>query len=182
MASLDELKSAIEAVDPNNLLSGLSYGTTYNKSLGFGQNPASFHVFIPYETWDHFGSTEQRSILEASFNDVLVNAGDAPASGYFFIDIAQLNGGMGDFFTQNVGTGASVVQTIANLVNGLATTNPAITPIVRFLVGRDTLNQDSWSGITSVYANMFWPNGAPLVTNEKALMYVGYYGQNFQLS
>ncbi|KAK3368471.1 hypothetical protein B0H63DRAFT_528836 [Podospora didyma] len=123
----------------------------------------------------------QRSILEASFNDTLTRAGDVTdSSRYFFIDITQLTGAMGNFFTEKVGPGNSIAQTIADVINRLATTHPAVTPVVRFLVGRDIQSEVSWSDLAKAYADMFWPNGAPLVTNKKAVIYVAYYAPNFQ--
>jgi len=181
----------VAAGDKNNML-GKTYELTWNNVLGFGKNPETYHVFLPYGTWakyDEVKATEDNklavkvvpSLLAAGFKDVVAKEfiQPAPSNGHYFIDIACLGDLDFEFMTQANNGHESVVTAIANLVNGI--TDDKVTPVIRILVGKDALNKHKKTDqdINDTYSNMFWNEKGPLIHNGKAVLYVGRYAPDF---
>jgi hypothetical protein len=187
------LQDAIKAVDAppedkNNML-GKTYELTWNKALGFGHHPETYHMFLPYGTWAKYSEVNSinpgqgvQSLLAAGFKDVLAQeyVQPLPSSGNFFIDIACLGDLDLEFMTQRNNGGESVAEAIASLVNGIK--NPAVTPIMRILIGKDAMNKSKMtnSDINDTYRKIFWTgNNQPRIDNDRAVLYVGRYAPDF---
>ena len=191
------LQNAIQRVDTNdeNRMQGKSYELTWNRALGFGTHPQTYHVFLPYGNWKNFDDVkkgevkEVPSLLEAAFRDALdlELVKPLPTKGNFFIDIACLGELSPEFLTEKSTNpdgklGHSVAEAIANLVNSFEH-NSDVTPIVRILVGKDALNTVTKANedVNEAYATCFRNrDGTSLVRNTKALLYLGHYAPNFQ--
>jgi hypothetical protein len=190
------LLQAIEAVDvpesdKNNML-GKTYELMWNKALAFSHHPETYHMFLPYGTWEHYDEINPsgkppvnkpvQSLLASGFKDAVAEeyVKPFPSSGNFFIDIACLGDLSSELMTQDNNGGESVASAIAKPANGI--TNTAVTPIIRILVGKDALDtkEKTEGDINNAFHEIFWNKNGPLIRNTRAILYVGRYAPDFR--
>lgn len=106
-----------------------------------------------------------------------------PTGGKFFIDIATLSTVTRGFFTEDWDTGKpgggnSIAASIRELLQRLRS-NTSVTPVIRFLVGLDALTGENQQTTQQMCDEIFFPGGKPLIEYDKAELYIGGYGPNF---
>jgi hypothetical protein len=189
MASLaylaDRLNELDVAADGKHILQGISYGLTFNESLGF-TGPEDFHVSQPYKPWPEDLSkaeTSFESSLAIALKDVLERgiAASTTTTGHFFIDMTSLAGGWSGYFS-GTHTGADPNQDdLATVFGKLVNTIPKeVTPVIRILLGMRGRPKGDWQReLEGDFRNLFWKNGN-CILHPKAEVYVGFYSPSFQ--
>lgn len=184
--SLDKLEEWLQNLDekaPEDArLKDVSYQKSYNESLGLLPNdPMDFTVFMPWEAWDQENQRNFTAPLQKALVDVISHGFSDTRSP--FVDLASLMPHL--HFLAESGKDKdgkhvpSVVEALADFVNCCDHSSTA--PVIRFLIGDDAAKSrgETW-GQKSLFTDLFWRDGAPLVKHPKARIYVGYYNPNFR--
>ncbi|KAF2740120.1 hypothetical protein EJ04DRAFT_572427 [Polyplosphaeria fusca] len=196
-ARLRGIDEKFQTAELDTKLEGLAFELTKNESLGLNDKKA-FNVNIPFRTWppdvktgDDLPKGKYPSALQEAFKDVLA-AGSKLQNGDWdttecWIDIVSLNPADW-FFSENSFKSPyvpldkldSVAKAIADVVNSIPNESN-VTPIVRILAGADENLSASeyWGKFGYRFQRMFWVQEkeggdmVPLITNEKAKLFVG---------
>lgn len=158
--NIQNLYSAVEAVDPGDAMEGTSYAKSSGNALA-----SSWWIFIPYGTT--INSIPTQSPLEAALQAALSQAGSTMCC----IDVLDLNNNSENgFFTDAPSGYVSVASSFATLLNGLP---DSVTPVIRYLTGRgpSAANSDGFAtalcsaGITNARAKLYYCNFTPDMIN-----------------
>jgi hypothetical protein len=191
MSSLAELAEILDKLDLDkdgrHVLQNISYGITFNESLGF-KDVADFHVSQPYISWPEDVKDENppsESPLAIAFKDVVERglAASTTNKGNVFIDIASLAGGW-EYYFLNTHTGANVKQeNLAQAFSRMVRNIPKeATPVIRILLGmrgKPKTDGTTWkSDLQQEFKNLFWPGG-DYSLHPNAEVYIGFYSPSF---
>ena len=165
--TLDEMNSALKALDPGAKMGGITYSLTTNNALSQDE---PWWVFMPYGTWSNYsqGATPEIAPLEEAFLRVL----DQIPPGDCFLDFTYL----GDpdpetvvrFFDDPVAT-RKIAAVLKDFINNF---DPDHSLVIRYLVG-DPLAKDAASDgfVVALFAQG--------LTNPKATLYYGNFSPTF---
>ena len=194
MASLAELHTAIQALDPNQKYDKLSYHLTTNNFIQV--DPFITAPFGHWDPKDH--QCAGNSPIQLAFKEtfelgareaIRARGSNLSADTRIYIDITVLDAGIHQFFVEgrdcssNRTFDTSVAWACANAINE---TLKDVTPVIRFLIGNNLAKKpltDYWKDIQTI----FWDDSVSgsdkgLVTNARAELHVGLYGPTLDFS
>ena len=180
-------------------LSGVSFETTFNHSLGLPNDPLGFTVFAPWKSWPQEAATleaieEQAKVPQPQGNTTtlyptalqgacleILDANQPKDTENPFIDLASLKPDSKIFLESGNGK-PSVAAALAEYVNSFP---DDAKPVIRFLVGTETSRPptQAWKEDAHIYNEIFFgpgPDGKPLFRHPEARLYVGYYVPSFK--
>lgn len=191
LAGLAKLLDALDLnKDKNHVLRNISYGLTFNESLGFNiKDAADFYVGQPYTSWPedlNKAPTNFESPLAIAFKDVIETglAASRTNNGKVFIDIASLAGEWPGFFLNTYTKALGINENLAQAFGRMVRDNIAkdATPVIRVLLGQRGKEKNAtstWQNqLQEEFKQLFWPDNK-CILHSKAEVYIGFYSPSF---